>query len=236
MTPPPRATLADWLDLHGLTAAQCRDLMARPPSAAAPAAIPSLAVDSADSWRRIAAHLQTALPQGAAVIAATLEQTRTDFTRRATQARAFTLQHDGAIFVRCPASGGLADLLTLSHEFGHACQILATAGAQRPPLPPILRETCAGLAELLVLNQLQATGDPLWHPARALFRARTRRSLLRHAPALGRALEDPGAGYSYGWNYTPAITLAGIGATLGPATVWQLFRGELTIADLVRQR
>ncbi len=225
----PKATMADWLALHGVTAQACRAVLARAAPVAAKAADPDWPQDPGATWRQVADFLTPFFPAEDGLIARTWTRTRTDFsvTGRGA-ARAFTLHDDGggSPVVVFAAKGRLSDLTTLAHEFGHAAQIVASGGAA---MAPALREVCACLAEHLVLRGLAVTD-----PETALLARRWRAGRgLRQRQDLGVALENPGSTYCYDWNYPMARALVGGMADLPPADLAGLFAGQMTLADLM---
>ena len=121
-------------------------------------------------------------------------------------------------------------ILLLAHELGHACQLLASG---RPDLPPLLRETAAYLAEEQVCAAIAAAEPERGAVLRALHRARTARIMEREGRALCRALEDPAATYTYGWNYPIARDLAARAARhLTPDAQWRVFTGAARLTEL----
>jgi hypothetical protein len=240
MTGQTRATMADWLALHGLTAGLCREILAEaPPPPAALPTDPGIAGDASALWGRIAMVLTAALPDGATVIGQTLALTRTDFASpQGRSPRAFTLHDDGTgrPFVRCAYDGRLQDFLALAHEFGHACQIRAcatTPGTLPVAMPPVLRELCAYLSEILLISHLKSAEPDLWPPAQALFDARMARNLDQPLRSLLKALDNASTPYSYSWNYPLARILAlRAAAQLSRHQIWQVFRGATSLVDL----
>ena len=223
-----KATMADWLALHGVTAAGCRAVLARAEPEAAPGRDPDWPCDPVALWRRVADLLAPHFPHDAGVIPQTWAVTRTDFSGTARgSARAFTLHDDGTghPFVACRPKGKLSDLLTLAHEFGHAAQIVASAG---DAMPPALREVCACLSERLVLRGFAIEEPELAEVAQRLVARGGRRRLLL------QALDQPQAVYSYDWNYPLAHVVAeAVADRLNPAQLARLFAGQTRLADLM---
>ena len=223
-----KATMADWLALHGVTAAQCRAVLARTEPEAAPGHDPDWPCDPVALWRRVADLLAPGFPAADGLIQRTWAVTRTDFSGTAKgSARAFTLHDDGTghPFVACRLKGKLSDLLTLAHEFGHAAQIVASAG---DAMPPALREVCACLSERLVLRGFAIEEPELAEVAQRLVARGGRRRLLL------QALDQPQAVYSYDWNYPLAHVVAeAVADRLNPAQLARLFAGQTRLADLM---
>lgn len=196
VTDPAQATLADWLTLHGVTAAALRPFLVPAPPAPPLGTRPP---PFAPTPVTVAATLARALPPLEPTLARLLDVARFDLAPDPARfPRAFTLADDGTgrPFVSVPLDGTAADLLVLAHEIGHACQALTP---DAPLLPPIQRETAALLCEHTL-----AQADPRLAPDLAFRLAR----MSRHVPALARALDSPQAPYRYEWNYPVALTLA----------------------------
>ena len=174
-----------------------------------------------------------ALPSAAAVLARIRAEVRVDLSPDPRRfPRAFTLHDDGRglPFISCPMKGRVSDLLLLAHELGHACQILASG---RPDLPPLLRETAAYLAEEQVCAAIAEAEPERGAVLGALHRARTARIMDREGRALARALEEPAATYTYGWNYPIARDLAARAARhLTPEAQWRVFTGAARLTEL----
>jgi hypothetical protein len=232
------ATMADWLLLHDLSAGLCREILATvPPDDSIASPLPKLGkLDlPADAiWRDIAASLKLRLPFAVPEITETLGRTRTDFAPdRKRFPRAFTLNDaDGAPFVSCPCDGEISDLLVLSHEFGHALQLVASLGR---PLAPVARETCAYLCERWYLAQISILSPEVSAKITLLSQAKHANALRTGIPRLKRALNDPDARYSYQWNYPLArIFSRTLGDAVEPAAIWPLFAAEITLPELAR--
>ena len=238
------ATMADWLALHGVSAGDCAAVLALalpvgplpkkaragPPSDLVPSGLVPDAV-----WRDVAAALAARLPVAGPQIARTRAGCRTNFAPDIMRfPRAFTLQ-DAALppYVSCPCTGGIGDLLVIAHEFGHALQLIASAGR---PVPPVARETCACLCEHWYLAHLQAARPMLHAPLAALWRAKSGRAMGPGIARLHLALADPAARYSYQWNYPMARILAHhFAQTADRAAIWRLFTAEISLRDLIQQ-
>jgi len=99
-----------------------------------------------------------------------------------------------------------ADLLCLAHEAGHAAHYILS---QTNLMPPILRETCAFLAELVVIDAV-GQSDPGQHTALQLaWHEDANQYLDDDLPALAEALKDPATPYHYRMNY-PIARLAAV--------------------------
>lgn len=230
MTGPHGAAMAGWLALHGLDAAACRAVLVGAGTAPRPSRrLPDPMLDDPAPWSGVIAALGKALPAAAGVLARIAADVRIDLAPDPRRfPRAFTLHDDGRglPFISCPVKGRASDLLILAHELGHACQIVASGGSD---LPPVLRETAAYLAEDLVLRTSGRAA--VLTPIQL---ARTERILARDGTVLLRALEDPGASYSYGWNYPIARLLAARAARhLSADAQWRVYTGAASLPELI---
>lgn len=236
----PKEDMAGWLALHDLTVTQCLRLLEGYPLpddsqtqkgvAQDRALVPGLSAIAA--WDLVAEAVAMLVPEASSCVR---QQASVCFDPA--QRRAFTLQDagGGVLLVACPWSGRARDLLTLAHEFGHAAQIMAS-----PPgvvLPPVLRETCAFLAEAALVHHAERQASHRQAPVlqapvlQALWQADTQRWLGRQARSLRQALIRPTEAYDYDWNYPVARALA-IGLHQNaPVAIPSLFAGRLSVSD-----
>lgn len=226
-------TLAGWLALHGLTADQCRPLLQRlpPPDLLTPPD-PALPTPPDAVWASIAAQLTEAMPAGADAIARTHGLTRLHRqSATAVGPRALTLHDDGTgrPVVSVRLTGRLSDHLVLAHEFGHACQIVASGTG----LPPALREVCANLAEHLVLATIFRSDPPQATMLAALFAARGWRQREKARQGLLVALSQPATLYDHSWNYPIARQIAADLARRPDHQIWPVFLGQRRLAALL---
>lgn len=227
--------MADWLDLHGLTANDCVKILAdhhpKPPSRAAqPAAI---SFKGAELWDMIGEVLAADLPELGPAIENVRTTTVTEFTPDKTKyPRPFTIHDigDGRIYVSCPCEGTTSDIVRLAHEYGHAVQITASKAHS---MPPVLREVCAYICESLTAR------SPVWekwHLTCSLLdqvQANTQRDLGPLTAKLQESLAESGAQYDYDWNYPIARCLAlNLLATGQQSTLAALFRGDISLSAL----
>jgi hypothetical protein len=227
------ATMADWLALHGLTSALCAHVLDAVPEVA------PVAVDRAapvpctpeEVWQACGAAALDRMPEAAAAVGVVLSDVRVDFAPDpARYPRAFTLHDDGRglPYASIPWDGRLSDVLAVAHEFGHALQIVASAGRA---MPPVTREVCAYLSEGWLAGA-GARGLP--GGLTGLHRQRLAARLAREAPVLRAALEDPGAGYAYRWNYPLAQGLAlRCAVRHGDMVAWPVFAGRQPLPELI---
>jgi hypothetical protein len=225
-----RYYLADWLGLHGLTARQCENVLARArhlePGGQTDAAAPS-GLTSDQAWHLAADALRSALPAGVTAIEAVRTGTVRAFRTGARGRRPYTFAGPHPV-VALDYSGRVADLLTVAHELGHAVQLGATAGF----VPPVVRELCAFLSELALLDHLRAA-SPALHPlALAAWSAATRHYVGREGKALAAALQDPRSIYHYGWNYPIARVLASECHEY-PNALWPIFENRTRLSGIL---
>lgn len=145
----------------------------------------------------------------------------------------FTLDRGAgqAPLVRCPFKGSAADLMTLAHEFGHAVQLVASEGRF---VPPVLREVCAFLAELFLLDELDRQGSPHHAAATAIWRRGDARFLGVGGRPLLAALGDGDRAYTYRYNYPLGRIVAHRArAWLPEPLLWDLFAGRSTLASFI---
>jgi len=98
------------------------------------------------------------------------------------------------------------DAICLAHEMGHAAHYIMSGVSD---MPPVARETCAFLGELIVLDALFENQDPLFDSLQRTWEAENQAYLGSDIEDLQRALGDPEASYIYRWNY-PLARLAAI--------------------------
>ena len=232
-----RATLADWLDLHGLTPDVCRTLLSQTPGVAPTAKDPDWFATPEETWNLVAGYMTAALPQATRIIDQTTRETRRDFSGTGRWAsRAFTFQDDknGLVLVVCQPRQRLSDLMIIAHEFGHALQLTATLQPSHP-MPPLTREICATLAELLVIEQFARTTAAEAALAMQIFTGRGAALRQRAQQDLLAALEAPSTPYSLNWNYPPARVLASRAKVkLDAKDLWRIFTGTMALPELLK--
>lgn len=236
--PPSKHLLADWLDLHQISAAQCQHILRDwpEPPPLEPRAAQTTDLTAIAVWDMASAALSAVFGTKSAHMELVRRQTKCVFQPDpAKYPRAFTLNEDGqgTPMVVCNYQAQLADLMVLAHEFGHAAQIIASGERFLPPVP---REVCAFLAELAMLAYLQNHQPELHQGAQQVWLAAVAKSWHKDRHDLMQVLSDP-AGlsrpYSYQWNYPIARALAlnlweFIAANpAGGEAIWPLFEGRL---------
>lgn len=227
--------MQDWLQLHGLTAQDCARLVSvdLPIGKAAASAAPASWPDGPGLWSLAAAALSAQLPEMSEDIARTATQTVVNFApdpARHPRPFAVYVAEKGKVYASCPLSGSARDVILVAHEFGHALQLHLVADKG---VPPILRETCAVLAEELLLEALPDLAPEHAGSVGVRLTAFRTRDLGPMRGDLLKALRDPSAIYKYDWNYPPARSLAlGLCRHRGTGAVAALFRGEVTLGNL----
>jgi hypothetical protein len=223
--------MADWLDLHGLTPATALHLLEQfGPSKPAPS-VGRIAFEqnATTVWQMIGSTFGAGLRDTGILSKQVMNQTRTQFAPDPVRfARAFTLHDagDGRPFVSCLYRGTLQDAMTMAHEFGHAAQILASGPRV---MSPVLRETCAFLAERWFMDQLRLDHPNQGQRAQRIWAAQTSGYLGKDADALRLALGDRQSPYDYTWNYPLA---RGLAMRLTNDSIAKLFAGHLTLPEV----
>lgn len=95
-------------------------------------------------------------------------------------------------------SGSPHDLLCLAHECGHGLQIILSDHAL---MPPVGRETCAFVAELLLKAYVKDREPDLFHSLCRAWAHDNKLYLESDVKLLRAALEDPETPYHYRMNY-----------------------------------
>lgn len=235
--PPP--TLAGWLQLHGLSAQTCQVLLGlTPPLLPPPVSAPDAAIpDGPALWSLIADCLAAELPTLDSDIRKTAGQTLVNFAPDPERhPRPFTLHApvQSRVYVSCPLTGQADDVLTVSHEFGHALQLTC---CPETALTPVLRETCAFLAEAIVAKALNQHDVALSGSVRAVYERRAATDLGPVARRLRAALDRPETPYDDHWNYPPARQIARhLIDGEAPCDTWlltEIFKGKTLLPTLV---
>ncbi len=103
-------------------------------------------------------------------------------------------------------SGNPEDLMCLAHEAAHALQI-ALSG--KNTMPPIARETCAFIGELLLLRFTQKNDPVLYQQLKQVWAEENAVYLLDNLDTLADGLLNPETPYHYYMNY-PLARLAAV--------------------------
>lgn len=98
------------------------------------------------------------------------------------------------------------DVMCLAHEVGHVIHYVLS---DTDGMPPIARETCAFLSELIVLDHLSRTNVSAFHALQRVWEEENQSYLGRDVDNLKQALKDPTRAYEYRLNY-PVARLAAV--------------------------
>lgn len=128
-------------------------------------------------------------------------------------------------------SGSPHDLLCLAHECGHALQIILSDHAL---MPPVGRETCAFVAELLLMAYVKDREPGLFHSLCRAWAQDNKLYLGSDTQLLRAALEYPETPYHYRMNY-PLARLAAIALFSGGDGKWAncLFSAGSCVMDML---
>ena len=238
-----RHSLGDWLRLHELDHAACLHLLETigresaniPVHRENPDQQP-LSLNHEGVWTEVVSSMRRFLPAHQTIINDTFQGAKKiAITGQRKSQRALTVDNGPGQYptIMYNYSGEVSDLFVVAHEFGHALQIRASEGRF---MPPIMRETCAFLAEgaLLFFRSYDnpGIGEKLlrhWHKS-------NRRYFQNLAVKFRLSLENSAQTYQYGWNYPIARLLAvRLLAGFSPDLVWNVFQGDFSTKRLVDQ-
>lgn len=110
-----------------------------------------------------------------------------------------------APLVVMPWNNQPSDLLHLGHEAAHALQIRLLRSR---PVPPVTREVCAFLGELVLLDWIRTRDLELWSELSAVWISEASWCLVENGAALAMALQSPRSAYDYRLNYPLARVAA----------------------------
>jgi hypothetical protein len=113
---------------------------------------------------------------------------------------------DAAPIVRLRWRATPEDLICLAHETGHALQIMM---GKAEVMPPLAREVCAFLGEMILIEFVRREGSPLFARLRDVWHNENRYYLGRDLDRLSEALDAPETPYDYRLNY-PLARLAAV--------------------------
>lgn len=129
------------------------------------------------------------------------------------------------------------DIVCLAHEVAHALQIHLS---NHEFMPPMARETCAFIGELMLLTWAAKNRSDLAVRLDAVWRSENRSYLIKDGDNLLAALQYPNAPYNYRMNYPLARLMAiELFATAPPQRILGLFRSgsqamrELTLNEFL---
>lgn len=113
------------------------------------------------------------------------------------------------------------DVLAVSHEYGHCVQLIST---EENFIPPLFRETCAFLAELIFLKYLAKFYPKLHMELIESWYCRNRHYLGKCSKILSAAKNTELQPYSYEWNYPIARVFSIVSFdNMKREEVWDLF-------------
>lgn len=113
---------------------------------------------------------------------------------------------DQPVLIALNWTGSPDDVICLSHEVAHALQILLSNHEQ---MPPVAREVCAFLGELVVIAHAYQLAPDMFPALCAVWHRENDTYLGSDLDALLAALADPLATYNYRLNY-PIARLAAV--------------------------
>lgn len=113
---------------------------------------------------------------------------------------------DQPVLIALNWEGSPDDVICLAHEVAHAVQIILSDHKQ---MPPLAREVCAFLGELLVIAHARTAAPDLYPTLCDVWRRENDDYLGSDIDLLAVALADPQAQYHYRQNY-PVARLAAI--------------------------
>ena len=235
--------LPDWLTLHGLDAEKCHKILALRDESGqhtgtSAASVPqhTTQLSAVEAWQLVSRALTAAFPDDHQTVEEVRVNTKADLRRQTDAGQRPLTLHDagnGYPYIRCGFGGRVAELIYLQHEFAHAVQLVASKGTF---LAPVLRECCAFIGELALLDQLRHEDADLFADAEATWQFQDARIFRRHQSVLEKALGAPDTPYNYNWNYPIArILSAHINKQLDQKQKWQLFSAKIDLSDLLEQ-
>lgn len=108
---------------------------------------------------------------------------------------------DQTVLIALNWAGSPDDVICLAHEVGHAVQIIFSDHKQ---MPPLAREVCAFLGELLVIDHARTEAPGLYPALCDVWHRENDAYLGSDIDLLAAALADPQAYYHYRQNYPVA--------------------------------
>lgn len=210
--PKGQATISDWLEFNGLTReAVLRQLALIEPldgDAFDKSEVQShLGLMADEAWALCAAAMREAFPS----LSSAIDQIEANAPKclqpkNTKHPKPFTYDFgfQSLPFVSLHYLGRPADLLSMAHEFGHAVQIVASWPSRVGQMPPVARECCAFIAELVLLNAQKGKAEVLL----VCHQADDVAYFGENKAALEDAFFDDHSPYRYDWNYPLARQLA----------------------------
>jgi hypothetical protein len=237
-----RHKLSDWLGLHELEPALCREILSAlagqvdglPTPQDPTAAERALDVDVA--WLRVVEAMCSYFPRQRALISETFAcspKIRAEHKTNGTRALTLASRNGAYPTILYSYGGSASDLMVMAHEFAHAVQTVASRGRF---VAPIMREVCAFFGEIALLDRVQSDGEACYLDLQEVWHADARKYLLSDGNSLLAALSNPDAAYRYSWNYPIARYLSvASSAQYSRDRIWMLFEGNLSVRQVLQE-
>jgi hypothetical protein len=191
--------LQDWLDTHPRAPLKRHAVKA------------GKLIPQNQAWEICCAAFQSSFPslkKYAAQVHRYCEKCLTPCRKKHPAAFVYNFETDTYPLISTHYSGRPIDLLVLSHEFGHATQIVTSRHASRSSealqMPPSYREICAFLSELALLNYARNTDEALYQELLVSWHHDNEQYLNRDLLCLLENYDKHDAPYDYRWNYPMA--------------------------------
>jgi hypothetical protein len=227
-----QGALYKWLTFNRITLDQVHCILAERPKATstfrkdkAKSMPPLLELVSPDeAWGYVAQALAHAFPSQREMIESVEKHTITCFVSRPhMEQQALTIDEGKPNYptVVCSYSGRPEELITMAHEFAHALQIMSS---KEEGMPPVLREICAFIGELALLEYSKEKNICQYSALKKAWNLQNRDYLGRNLTHLKTALSQEAGEYNYTWNYPVARIIAvQLYPDKGIHTLWSLF-------------
>jgi oligoendopeptidase F len=121
--------------------------------------------------------------------------------------RPFVVDNEQSLpFISCYYTAKVADLIRIVHEFSHAVQIVASRAHQNSQntfMPPMLRECCAFLGEIALIDYFEKKNPGLFQQLKQVWFNDNLKYLLSDVKLLNIAINNNDSSYYcyYEWNY-----------------------------------
>ncbi len=217
------SSVGDWLTLHGFDIVQLRDMIAAvwtrgiegpfshcvgfPEGAISPGELPDISTREAACSTIIAPAFSKVFPD-VPQLRSMLERVRFETLRSGEGQRPHTIDKgkgEAPVVVMEWCSGSAESLMQLAHEMAHALQIMLS---EHHFMPPVAREVCAFLGELVVMDHVRTRAGELFGDLLQIWGRDNGSYLGSDLELLRQALEDVSGAYDYRFNYPPARLMA----------------------------
>jgi len=231
-TAKPAPSVVDWLDLNNLDRKTVRHHLDQIVTPCSPDKYElngqsRLDLSSEEAWASCAKSLRSMLPDLSDVIEKVEKQTpRCLMPNIIKYPKPFTydLGYHNLPFISLHYQGRKKDFLAMTHEFGHAVQIVASWESGEGQMPPVARECCAFIAELACVQALEPRTSGLGqshHTDNTIY-------FGANKAELEQALLNETCPYQYDWNYPLARHFASqIFRKCASSQLSELFRSGL---------